>query len=103
MSDNSRPEWLKSDNSYDLLYPLSYKEGETPKSIERLQLRRMTAADRLLTEEPGKYTNRLISVLEQMTGEPRPLLLKLDVVDLDRIDACLGFFMGDGPATGATS
>lgn len=103
MSGDPRPEWLKDDNSYDLLYPVSFKEGDTPKSLNRLQLRRMTASDRLLTEEPGKYTNRLISVLEGMTGEPRQLLLKLDVVDLDRLDACLGFFMGAGPATGATS
>lgn len=98
----TRPEWLEHDNGYQLLHPIHYKEGGDVKSVSRLQLRRMTASDRLLAEDPGKYTERLIRLLEQMTDEPRQLLMKLDIVDLDRIDECLGFFMGHGPVTGAT-
>lgn len=98
----TRPEWLEHDNGYQLVHPIRYTEGGIEKTLDRLQLRRMTASDRLLAEDPGKYTERLIRLLEQMTGEVRPLLMKLDIVDLDRIDECLGFFMGHGPATGAT-
>ncbi len=100
---DGRPEWLKPDNSYDLLYPVEDRVGEEKRLLERLQLRRLNAAEKIIAEGPETSTTRLVDILASMTSEMKAVLLKLDWVDCDRLDECVGFFTAHGPAIGATS
>lgn len=101
--ENKRPEFLSAGGAYDLLYPITYSEGGETRELATLKLRRITAAERLLMDAPSLYTDRLLNVIAALTGEARMVLLKLDSVDLDRIDQCVGFFMQPGQPTGETS
>lgn len=101
--DNPRPAWLKPDYSYDLLYPVQYQIGEEQHLLERLQLRRMNAAEKIIAEGDLTTTERLIAILASQTQQMPVVLRKLDWVDCDRLDECLGFFTGPGRATGVTS
>ncbi|MEC7933028.1 MAG: hypothetical protein AB1431_09725 [Pseudomonadota bacterium] len=98
-----RPAWLKSDNSYDLLVPFEYGIGQDRYAVASLKLRRLTAADMLILDEAIPYTEKLLKIVEAMTGLLRPATLKIDAVDMDRIDDILGYFREPGSATGATS
>lgn len=100
---NPRPAWLKPDNSYDLLYPVQYQIGEEKHLLERLQLRRMTAAEKIIFEGDGTKTEKILAILASQTQQMAAVLRKLDWVDCDRLDECLGFFTEHGLATGATS
>lgn len=100
---NSRPAWLKSDNSYDLLIPIEYRIGEERHGVETLKLRRLTASDMLILDEAIPYTEKLLKIIEAMTGLLRPATLRIDAVDIDRIDDILGYFREPGSATGAIS
>lgn len=102
-TDNPRPAWLHPDNSYDLLYPVEYQVGEEKHLLERLQLRRMNAAEKIMAEADMTKTQRLLAILASQTRQMEAVLRKLDWVDCDRLDDCLGFFTEPGPATGATS
>lgn len=100
---NKRPEFLNPDNSYTLLYPVKYSIGEEQKLIEKLQLRRITGAERMLMDEPIGYTLKVLKVLAAVTGEMVEVLKKIDSVDIDRLDECLGYFMQPGHPIGAIS
>lgn len=99
---NPRPAWLKPDNSYDLLFPVEYQIGEEKHLLERLQLRRMNAAEKIIAEGDLTKTERLLAILASQTQLMAAVLRKIDWVDCDRLDECLGFFTEPGRATGAT-
>lgn len=101
--ENIRPPFLNPNNSYDLLYPVVWQEGEEKKMLERVQLRRMTAAEKIISEGPETRTERLVKILASVTSEMEVVLRKIDWVDCDRLDECLGFFTEHGPATGVIS
>jgi hypothetical protein len=99
----TRPQWLKADNCYELLVPLSYTVGEETVTVSILKLRRLTAADVLILDEAIPYTEKVLRIVENMTSLMRPATLRLDSVDLDRIDDVLGYFREPGSVTGAIS
>lgn len=99
--DNPRPEYLDGDDGYSLLYPIRWVNDEGGDVVKRLQLRRLTAKERLLADEPASYTERLLRIVESITGHPRAFTLRLDAADLDRLDHIFGYFTKPGPATGA--
>lgn len=101
--EGERPEYLTWDNRVPLLKPVNYVEGDDPRRIDELQLRRLNAADLLILDETTPYTDKQLRIVASMTGLPRVVLLKLDAVDVDRIDDVLGYFREPGSATGATS
>lgn len=104
MSDQpKRPDFLDGSNRYKLLYPVQYRVGEEEKLLETLQLRRMTMADRLILDEQIVYSEKVLRILENMTGEFRAALLRIDAADGDRIDQIFGYFLQPGTATGAIS
>lgn len=103
LPSDGRPAFLKPNNSYDLLYPVKWKEGEQEKLLEGLQLRRMTGHEKIISEGSGTLTERIIAILASMTGQMEIVLRKIDWVDLDRLDECIGFFTEHGPATGPIS
>jgi hypothetical protein len=98
-----RPAWLKPDNRYDLLLPFEYQIGQERHGVDHLKLRRLTAAEMLILDEAVPYTEKLLKIIEAMTGLLRPATLKIDAVDMDRIDDILGYFREPGSATGVTS
>ncbi|RYY25244.1 MAG: hypothetical protein EOP62_14380 [Sphingomonadales bacterium] len=98
-----RPAFLTADNRVPLLVPVNYSIGEERQVVAELQLKRLTAAERLMLDEPMKYTEKQLRLLERMTALPRTVLLKLDEVDLDRVDECFGYFRTPGSVTGAIS
>ena len=100
---NERPKWLNPDNTYDLLHPITWTQGESPQVTSRLNLRRLTAADMLILDEALPYTEKLLRIIEGMTGQLRAVTIRLDSVDMDRIDDIFGYFREPGQATGATS
>jgi hypothetical protein len=95
----NRPAWLNDDNSVDLLFPLSYHEGETEKRIASLMLRRLTGKERRMMDAPGLHTDKLLNIVSAMTGHPVLVLERWDSVDQDRLDDVLGYFMEPGSAT----
>jgi hypothetical protein len=104
MSDQpKRPDFLDGNNRYKLLYPVKYREGEEERLLETLQLRRLTMADRLILDEKIGYSEQVVRILGEMTGEMRVVLLKIDAADGDRIDQIFGYFLQPGTATGAIS
>lgn len=99
-----RPAFLNSDNSYDLLVPISYSVGTEQITVRNLKLRRLTAADMMIGDgENLSMVERLLRTIEAMTDLPRAATLKLDAVDIDRVDEVLGHFATPGSVTGATS
>mgnify|MGYP001556152595 CR=1 FL=1 len=96
-----RPAYLKPDNSYDLLFPVVYHEGEEKKLLERLKLRRLTGHEKILAEGSGTPTERTVEILASITNEMALVLRKIDWVDLDRLEECVGFFTDAGQTTGA--
>ncbi|MEO6217765.1 MAG: phage tail assembly protein [Sphingomonas sp.] len=101
--DGERPAWLTPDNSVKLLVPIDYSEGDQAKKLDRVQLRRLTAAEMLIINQSLPTTEKILQLIETMTGLLRVVTIKLDVVDLDRIDECFGYFREPGSVTGATS
>ena len=94
MSDEqTRPDFLDGSNRYRLLYPVEYMIGDTPQRLDMLQLRRLTLADRIILDEPVVYSEKVTRILEDMTGEMRAVLLKIDATDADRIDQIFGYFL----------
>lgn len=100
---NQRPAWLNADNSYDLLVPVNFSVGGEEQTLDRLQLRRLTAADLLILDESIPYTEKLLKILQTMIDQMRVVVVKIDAVDLDRIDDVFGYFREPGSVTGATS
>lgn len=98
---NIRPDYLDTSDGYTLLYPIKWAAEDGVDVVRHLQLRRLTAKERLLGDEPVVYTERLLRIIESVTGHPRAFTLRIDAVDLDRIDHIFGYFMQPGPATGA--
>ncbi len=101
--EGERPSFLNKDLSYDLLVPKTYRVGETEHRVDRVQLRRLTGMDMRILEEARPYTDRLFRIVSDMADLPIVVIEKLDAVDLDRIDDCLGYFREPGSVTGATS
>lgn len=99
----TRPAWLGSDNRYTLLVPVSYQVGDRSEVLSEIQLRRLTAAEMLIMDEPIPFTEQILKIIETMTGLMRVVTLRLDSVDLDRIDDIFGYFMEPGSVTGAIS
>ena len=83
--------------------PFEYGIGQDRYAVASLKLRRLTAAEMLILDEGIPYTEKLLKIVEAMTGLLRPATLKIDAVDMDRIDDILGYFREPGSATGATS
>ncbi|WP_303763515.1 phage tail assembly protein [Sphingobium yanoikuyae] len=100
---NTRPSYLKPDNSYDLIYPVKYKVGEQETLLETLQLRRLTGVERVIASGEGNAAVRTHAMLASVTGQMLIVIQKIDWVDLDRLDECLGFFTEHGPATGESA
>ncbi|MDF7776866.1 phage tail assembly protein [Sphingomonas sp. AOB5] len=98
-----RPAYLTPDNRCPLLLPIEVIEGQQSRTVSELQLKRLTGADMLILDQPATYYERLLRLIEAQTGLLRVSTLKLDAVDLDRIDAVFGFFMAPGSATGGTA
>lgn len=98
-----RPKWLGEGNVYTLLVPVTYQVGDEPKTLAQLQLRRLTAAEMLILDAPIPFTEQALQIIEAMTGLMRVVTIKLDAVDVDRIDDIFGYFMEPGSVTGATS
>lgn len=98
-----RPPFLKADNSYDLLVPKTYHVGETEHQLTRLQLRRLNGKDMLVLAEARTYPDKLLQIIADMANLQRVVVEKIDAVDIDRIDAILGYFREPGSVTGATS
>ncbi|WIA55473.1 hypothetical protein N6H05_01830 [Sphingobium sp. WTD-1] len=96
----ARPSYLNPDNSYDLIYPVKYKVGEQETLLEKLQLRRLTGVERVIASSEGNAAQRTHEMLASVTGQMMVVIQKIDWVDLDRLDECLGFFTEHGPATG---
>jgi hypothetical protein len=100
LATDGRPEFLKLNNQYDLLYPVTWKEGDTEHLLETLQLRRLTGNEKIICEGPGTSTEKLARILSAMTGHMEVVLRKLDWADIDRLDDCIDFFTTPGPTTG---
>lgn len=100
---DERPAWLGADNGYTLLCPVFYSVGEERKTLEYLQLRRLTAAEMLIMDEAIPFTEKVLKIIEAMTSLMRVVTLKLDAVDIDRVDDIFGYFTEPGSVTGATS
>lgn len=99
----TRPEFLLPDYRYVLLVPVPYQIGEEHHQLTELQLRRLTAADMVEVEKPFGGTQKIITAIERMTGIMRVVLMKLDALDIDRIDTCIDYFRQPGSVTGAIS
>jgi hypothetical protein len=97
-----RPTWLNSDNSVDLLVPVTYHIGDERNQMVKVKLRRLTAKERRMMDGPGLATDIVLEVVAAMTGDPVSLLERIDSVDLDRIEDVLGFFMEPGSVTSPT-
>ncbi|MFY9350847.1 MAG: hypothetical protein WBL20_08765 [Sphingobium sp.] len=97
------PAYLTSGNAYSLLYPVRWQVDGEERVIDRLQLRRLTIADRIALEEPIPYSLRLARIIASMIGESEYVVLKIDAFDAERIDRIFGHFLEPGTATGATS
>jgi hypothetical protein len=95
----TRPEFLEADNSFKLLVPITYQQGDTPVTLDRLQLRRLTGKERRTLDGPGLHTDKLLTIASEMTGLPVVVLEKWDSVDQDRVDDVLGYFMEPGSVT----
>jgi hypothetical protein len=100
---DARPAYLLPDNSYNLLIPVDYMVGSESHQLTKVQLRRLNGEDLLMIDGPGTSTQKLFLLLEKMTGLLRVVTGKIDAVDLDRIDECIGYFREPGSVTGATS
>jgi len=98
-----RPAFLAQDNSYVLVVPVTYMIGEEQQALSTVKLRRLNGADMLIMDQPISFTEKLFLVLESMTGLMRAVILKIDAVDLDRLDECIGYFREPGSVTGAIS
>jgi hypothetical protein len=98
-----RPTFLNEDNSYNLLVPVDYKVGDAPQTLGNVKLRRLNGGDMLIMDQPVGFSEKLLQTLESMTGLPRVVTAKIDAVDLDRLDECLGYFREPGSVTGAIS
>lgn len=96
-----RPEFLDSSNRYKLLYPIEYSVGEERRIVDTLQLRRLTLADKMILDEPIVYSEKFVRILQDMTGEMRNALVRMDAVDAERIDQIFGYFLQPGPVVGA--
>ncbi len=99
----ARPDFLTTDNRVPLLVPVSFTVGEERHQLSELQLRRLTAAEMMIMDESLPFTEKVLRIVEAMTGQLRIVTIKLDAVDVDRIDDVFGYFMEPGSVTGATS
>lgn len=102
-AESGKPSFLDANNGYRLLYPIEYKVGEEVHAVDHLQLRRLTLADRMILDENVGYASRLARILANMTDRPYEAILKMDVIDSNRIDRIFGHFLQPGTATGAIS
>ena len=99
---STRPAFLKPDDSYDLLRPVRYMIGEEAHLLEKLQLRRLTGVERVISDKDISAAEKTHEILASVTNEMVAVIQKIDWVDLDRLDECLGFFTEHGPLTGQT-